>query len=277
MTPAGTYVPDQDWQKEGDRLAAMELIWDPGTRAVIEALGIGPDWRCLEVGAGAGSIAAWLADKVAPNGDVLATDVNTRHLDALFAPNLEVREHDILNDPLPHARFDLVHARCVVEHLGRRALERMLPSLRPGGWLVLEGHDWAGAACYPDDEPVRHAIQAKLGLLARSGFDHHYGRKLAHELETAGLEDVGAAGRLHVYRGGSPGSAFARLTFESLAQALLEDGDLTQPDLDHALAKLDDPDTVFLSAPMIAAWGRNPSRTTRNTRRPGRVKPGSGG
>jgi hypothetical protein len=77
-------------------------------------------------------------------------------------------------------------------------------------------------------------------------------------LETAGLVDVGAAGRLHVYRGGGPQSAFARLTLESFAGALLEAGDLTQPDLDQALAKLRDPDTVFVTAPMIAAWGRRP-------------------
>lgn len=263
MTTTGGYVPDQDWHQEGDRLAAMQQLWDPGTRAVIETLGIEPGWRCLEVGAGAGSIGAWLADTVAPGGEVLATDLSTRHLDRLHKPNLEIRKHDILHDPLPDARFDLVHARCVVEHLGRRALERMLPSLRAGGRLVLEAHDWAGAASYPHDEPLRRAIAAKLDLLTRGGFDRHYGRKLAHELQTAGLDDIGAAGRLHVHRGGSPDAAFLRLTLQSLGAALLESGDLTQPDLDHALAKLDDPSTVFLSAPMIAAWGRKPSQPGR--------------
>ena len=257
MTSDGAYVPDQDWHKEGERLAAIEQLWDPGTRASIEALGIEPGWRCLEVGAGAGSIAAWLAEKVAPDGDVLATDLSTRHLDGLFAPNLEVREHDILNDPLPRARFDLVHARCVVEHLGRRALERMLPSLRPGGWLVLEAHDWAGAGSYPERRPLERAIEAELGLLTRSGFDRHYGRKLAHELETSGLVDIGAVGHVHIARGAGPATAFLRLTLESLAPALLAAGDLTQRDVDLALANVDDPDTAFLSAPMITAWGRN--------------------
>ncbi|MEV7285058.1 hypothetical protein AB0O01_10950 [Streptomyces sp. NPDC093252] len=31
--------------------------------------------RCLEVGAGGGSIARWLAGRVAPGGSVLATDI----------------------------------------------------------------------------------------------------------------------------------------------------------------------------------------------------------
>jgi SAM-dependent methyltransferase len=253
MTSAGTYVPNQDWHKEGDRLAAIEALWDPGTRTVIEALGLTPGWRCLEVGAGAGSIAAWLAGQVAPGGDVLATDLSARHLDGLAAPNLEVREHDILTDPLPRGRFDLVHARCVVEHLGRPALERLLPPLRRGGWLVLEAHDWAGAAIEPPDAPASRAIGAMLDHLSRSGFDRQYGRKLVHELERAGLEHVGAAGRAHVYRGGSPAAGFLRLSLESLAPAL---DALTPEDRQRALATIDDAGTVFLSAPMIAAWGR---------------------
>jgi SAM-dependent methyltransferase len=255
---AGSYVPDQAWHKERERLDAMEELWDPGTRAVIESLGVAPGWRCLEVGAGAGSIAAWLAEKVAPSGQVLATDVSTRHIDPLQRPNLEVREHDILSDPLPADSFDLVHARLVVEHLGRQALERMLPPLRPGGWLVLEAHDWAGAATHPTDQRVQRACDAMLGLLSRSGFDGQYGRKLVHELERAGLEHLGAAGRQRVYRGGTSGSAFLRLSFESLSPALLEGGELTQDDLDRVLARIDDPQALFLSPPMIAAWGRRP-------------------
>ena len=37
-------------------------------------------WRCLEVAAGTGSVAAWLADQVGPEGEVFATDVDLTHL-----------------------------------------------------------------------------------------------------------------------------------------------------------------------------------------------------
>ncbi len=133
----GTYVFDQRRHEERERLVAMEDLWDAGTKAVIESLGIEPGRRCLEVGAGGGSIATWLAAKVEPAGEVLATDISTRHLDVVDRPNVEVRRHDILGDPLPEEGFDLVHARLVVEHLGRRALERMAAAVRPGGWVVL--------------------------------------------------------------------------------------------------------------------------------------------
>ena len=67
---------------------------------VARARGVGPGWRCLEVGAGAGSIAGWLADRVGPSGQVIATDLDTRFLEQQARPNLEVRRHDVVRDPL---------------------------------------------------------------------------------------------------------------------------------------------------------------------------------
>jgi hypothetical protein len=50
------------------RFASLEALYDPRTIRLLEATGIGPGWRCLEVGGGSGSIAAWLADRVGPAG-----------------------------------------------------------------------------------------------------------------------------------------------------------------------------------------------------------------
>jgi SAM-dependent methyltransferase len=236
----------------------MEALWDPGTKAVIEGIGIAVGWRCLEIGAGGGSIAEWLADTVGPDGEVLATDVSTRYLDALDKPNLEVREHDVLKDPLPEAHFDLVHARLVVEHLGRPALERMLPPLRPGGWLVLEDYSFSAAGVDPDNELLERVTEVVLDFMAKAGFDSEYGRKLIRELESVGLEDVNAEGRARVSRGGTPGMAFMRLSLESLRGALVEAGALSDEEIERALTLVEDPDSLFVSPLMIAAWGRKP-------------------
>ncbi len=253
-----TYAIDQDWPQERARLAAMEDLWDPGTKTAIEALGIEPGWRCLEVGPGAGSIAAWLADRGGTDGEVVATDLTTRYLDGVARGNLEVLEHDIVNDPPPEARFDLVHARLLVEHLGPAVLERLVAPLRPGGWLVIEDHDWAGFATYPDGDGMRRVVDGVNRHLSRSGFDAQYGRRMVHELRRVGLHDVGADGRSRVFRGASPAASFLRLTLDSLRSGLLEHGDVGGEDLEHAYTRLDDPDTVFVSAAMIAARGRRP-------------------
>jgi SAM-dependent methyltransferase len=255
---SSTYVFDQRWQQERNRLTQMEDLFDSGTRSVIESLGIAPGWRCLEVGAGAGSIAGWLADRVGPEGHVLATDVSTEYMDWLDKPNLDVRRHDILSDPLPVADFDLVHARLLVEHLGPEALEHMLPPIRPGGWLVVESMDVPLNAVWPDDAPTEHAIAGLGEFMAAAGFDNRHGRKLIHKLELAGLEEITAEGRMRIGHGGSPASAFLRLTLESLRPALLGSGDVPAEVLDHAIAVLNDPGTVFVPPPMIAARGRKP-------------------
>jgi len=50
------------------------------TERRMTALGIREGLRCLEVGAGGGSVAAWLCEKVGPTGRVVATDINIQLL-----------------------------------------------------------------------------------------------------------------------------------------------------------------------------------------------------
>jgi ubiquinone/menaquinone biosynthesis C-methylase UbiE len=122
------------------RLKAAEDLLDEGTIRVLERVGPAMGWRCLEVGAGGGSIARWLADRVARNGRVVATDINTRDLDAGENAVLEVRQHDIVNDALEDSSFDLVHARLLLEHLRERdrVLQKLVRAVRPG-WLAGSG------------------------------------------------------------------------------------------------------------------------------------------
>jgi hypothetical protein len=54
----------------------MERITGPSRRRYLAALGIQKGWHCLEVGAGHGVVARWLAEQVGPTGRVVATDIN---------------------------------------------------------------------------------------------------------------------------------------------------------------------------------------------------------
>ncbi len=60
----GTYTYDQAWQDERERLAGIERLWDEGTFALLERLGVGPGSRVAEVGAGGGSVVEWLSERV---------------------------------------------------------------------------------------------------------------------------------------------------------------------------------------------------------------------
>src|ERR1700731_2841777 len=72
------YVFDNAGAQAGARFSALAEIFDPGTIRHLVERGVDQGWHCLEVGSGNGSIAAWLGDRVGPNGRVLVTDIDTR-------------------------------------------------------------------------------------------------------------------------------------------------------------------------------------------------------
>src|SRR5690348_6912436 len=143
-TQHSPYVFDNsDEEPTRQRFIGLPQVFDPGTTRHLLARGVGPGWQCLEVGAGGGSVALWLAEHVGPTGSVVATDIDTRFLDSIEVANVEVRRHDIGVDALPERAFDLVHTRLVLQHVPARhtALASLVASLKHGGWLVIEDFD----------------------------------------------------------------------------------------------------------------------------------------
>jgi SAM-dependent methyltransferase len=242
-----------------ERLAGIEATWDPGTCELLDSLGVGQGWRCLEAGAGGGSIARWLADRVGPDGSVLATDIDTTHLEPISGGVIEVRGHDLRHDDLPAASFDLVHERSVLSWLGESgALERLVAALVPGGWLLAEDFDWALGGPADDPPAVTKAYEAIIALLASVGYDPHYGRGLLRRLERAGLEDTRSEARAHVLRGGSPGTAFERLSMLAHRETLVGSGAVTESELEETVRYLEDPSKHVLTPVLFAAWGCKP-------------------
>jgi ubiquinone/menaquinone biosynthesis C-methylase UbiE len=112
------YLFDNEALEAGDRFGALASLFDPVTFRHLEDLGVTDGWRCLEVGAGGGSVASWLATRVGESGHVVATDLDVRWLEErVRAPNIEVRQHSVVDDPLDDRSFDLVHERLVLLHV----------------------------------------------------------------------------------------------------------------------------------------------------------------
>jgi SAM-dependent methyltransferase len=242
---------------EHDRMALMEAVFDPLTRVNLDRLGPRPGWRCLEVGAGGGSIARALADRVGA-ANVTATDLSTVLLGPLADLGVTVLRHDVLRDPAP-GTFDLIHCRFVVDHLTERvaALARMASWLRPGGWLLVE----AGASLpeLSSRPAVGRAMAAANEVLRRDlGTDPGWARTLPRPLEAAGLVDCAALGTAPAVRGGSPVARWLRDTYRLVDHLVLAGGDLNRADLDAAAAAYADPSFVDYTWLTVAAWGRRP-------------------
>jgi len=259
------YVYEHRWDEERARLHGLEIALDPGTQERLLRLGVGRGARCLEVGAGGGAIASWLAEEVAPDGVVVATDLETDFLEQITVqhPTLQVLRHDLSAEDLPGG-FDLVHARYLVEWLPDKALglRRMVAALRPGGVLLDEEPDWVTTFETPQSSALRHVMVAAMRHLeATSPIDTQYGRRLVDDLTAAGLKDVEADGRCAIVRGGSPPAAgFLRLTIEKLRAPLIDGQRVREDELDEALAILDDPAASVMFPLTVAAWGRRPGR-----------------
>ena len=264
ITRQTAYTFDNAATQAATRFSALANIFDPGTMRHLTEIGVGRGWHCLEVGAGGGSIATWLCERVGGNGKVLATDIDTRFLETLDRSNLEVRRHDIASDPLPQAAFDLVHFRLVLGHLPNRdeVLGRLVTALRPGGWILAEEFDsWS---LRPDQtinpaETSLKAFAAMQAVLGRHSFDGYYGRRLVTRLRAHGLAEISAEGRVFMFEGGTSGAELTRAAISQTRDEMIDAGAIAATEIERDLLQLNRPEFMMPSPIMWAVRGRRPA------------------
>lgn len=259
------YVFDNSGDQTPSRFAALETLFDPGTFRHLDEVGVAPGWRCLEVGGGSGSVARWLGQRVGSSGQVVVTDIDPRHLGEFSEANVEVRQHDIVNDPLEQDHFDLAHTRLVLLHIPQReqAIKRILSSLRPGGWVLFEEFDSESMKPDPAVSPLETSLKTLEVLrrvMADRGVDMYFGRLMPGVLEANGCTNVSAEGRVFLFRGGSAGADMFRANSHQMHDALVSSGHLTKDEFQADIARLDDPSVMWPSSVMWAVRGQRPSR-----------------
>jgi SAM-dependent methyltransferase len=248
------YVLDQGFGEERARLSGMEALWDPGSQALLDEIGIGAGWKCLEVGAGGGSMVEWMA---ARGAHVTAVDIDTRFIEHLASDSITVRRIDLREDELPSSEYDLVHSRLVLEHLSDRKqiLERLVATLKPGGWMVIEDYDWTNYGFEDGSRGFSEIGDAILDFMTTAGFERDYGRRVVSDMEAAGLTEMRGEGRARLIDSTSPGFDFFRLSFESLREAIVKAG-LLSAEQTEAAASVFQEDRRLLTPMMMAGIGR---------------------
>ncbi len=251
-----SYIFDQAWTAEKRRLAALCLLYDEGTMRQMASLGVATGGRCLEVGAGTGTVARWLSARVGREGQVIATDVDTRFLEDLGA-NVEVRSHDIVKEPLEERAFDFIHARAVLEHLPerKRVLEKLRRALKPGGLVLVEDIVMPPPATHPQVPVLTRVLKAFIAGFRAAGANPDYGLELPSDLVEAGLSDVRYEARVPVITTGTPTATFYELSLEEVRERFVAAGLLTADEVQEALNYLTSPGGLLLPPIMVAAWG----------------------
>jgi len=246
-----------------ERFAGLEAVFDPVTRGHLTRLGLAPGSRCLEVGAGSGSIARWMADQVGSTGRVLAVDLDPRWCRREGREQLEVRDLDLVRQPIPAGPWDVIHERLVLQHIPERlvVLARLVDELAPGGVLLIEDFDTGEVRTVdragPNHELIVEMAQAFNRLLGTRGGANDFAANALRTLRGHGLEGTGASGHVCVDQGGTGWATVQAANAHQVRDGLVAQG-VASHDIDRFLAVLADPDTIVGSSVLISAWGRRP-------------------
>jgi SAM-dependent methyltransferase len=265
MVPQPRSGDDADQPNIDHRIAqAVSEVHDAFTIRRLTEAWVRPGSRWLEVGAGSGAIAVWLAEQVGATGEVVAIDVNPPQLPAV--PGLRVISLTLGVDALPVGLFDGIHARGVLSTLPARdrILATLARSLRPGGTLVIEESepDWAAAVLDGADPQGRavfaHFAQAHSLVLRRHGHDPAWAARVASAMRDLGLTEISVEGWHQSWRGGHGSARLAYLQAIKLHQQLVDAG-MPAAELDTLRCLAMDPSLLLRGVPLLSSIGRKPS------------------
>jgi SAM-dependent methyltransferase len=201
------------------------------------------------IGAGGGSIARWLRDRVSPGGRVVALDLDIRFIED--EPGIEARQGNLLEAELERDAYDLVHCRALLHHLRGAevaALRRMAAALRPGGVLVAE-EPYLGAMLASRTPAYVAAFEALHHAMPNA--DYAWAVALPAALHAAGLSEIEACATADVVQGATPQAELLRLTIEAIRDRIPPD-----TDIDAGIELLRDPEAFEPGVVWYTAWGR---------------------
>lgn len=263
-TATDAYALDNGRAGASSMLDCLSPILDPSTVELLAPL-VPFGGRCLELGAGNGSIAGWLAGTVGPNGRVVVTDLKPDHIraDVRARPQVEVLRHDLRHDPLPAQPFDLVHARLLLAHLADRdsLLPKLAGVLASGGALVVE--EWGGAgpgqvlsSPWPETAELYQRYQkALIAMFGSAGNDPTWAARAHAAMVGAGLSEVRTRVQARSWTGGTAGCQLPIAVSGQVREQLVEHG-LDPGDLDLLRHHLRDPEVVVLGNLTWSVVGR---------------------
>ncbi|MCP4958389.1 MAG: methyltransferase domain-containing protein [Actinomycetia bacterium] len=208
---------------ERERFDLMAKLYDAATHDLLSSSIDLAGARVLEVGAGTGRVAEWLGDQVGPDGQVIATDIDLRFLSALDHPQVVVKEHNIVTDPINDGPFDLIHGRFVLTHLFAHAellIEKLAEALAPGGCVAFEEADYGTNWAADRDHPRAQAWSVFAGepprILREAGaIDAEFGRRLPPLFHNSSLTGVKSSARYDISAPGSDWHRFHELSLRS--------------------------------------------------------------
>jgi SAM-dependent methyltransferase len=271
MSSRPDYVLGSD-DAEIARLDGQAAAIAPPTALPLQAAGIGPGMRVLDVGTGLGHVAFAAAELVGPGGAVVGVDQSARLLEVAEARR-EAAGLEHVRFEAGDARtfsaedpFDAVVMRLLLFHLpdAVEVVRHHAAALRPGGvMLVIDADNGASRA-----EPPVALVDTVLDWIERgfrsAGADPRIGTRLGVLLGEAGLEGGQGLGIQGYFGPDDPrGATMLAGVVRSLAAQIVSHGVATEEELglDTLEPRLADAVSsaraVLLPPTLVGAWARS--------------------
>lgn len=262
--PAGAYTFDSASEEGARQVQHLGHILDGHSISVLDKLDLPAGSHCLDLGAGAGTISAWLADKVGPGGHVTAIDHQTLHIPA--HERITAVAGDINTLDLGESLYHLVHARLLFMHLRdpEAVLARAVAALKPGGFLVISDWDTTHlnemiVQAPPEVAEAFLAFQhALINLGVSNGMDPGWARRIPAAMGRAGLAGIGTTVFNQLWRGGEAGMLLHDSNSRQLETSLLQHG-LRREHLQVLRPAMHNPDVWAYHWPMFTGVGVRPA------------------
>jgi len=251
------------------RLARQAHVMAQATSAFFARVGVGPGWRCLDVGCGDGQVAIELARRAGEDGRVVGLDVDAGAVQIAreAAGKAGVAVEFVVADAsevIDRPQFDLVYSRLLLSHLvdPSAGLRAMFAEARPGGWVAIEDLFTGTLRSEPSSPALDWLQQVYSATVRFHGGDPTIGPRLRALLTATGLEAVDehtVANRIDSVED----KLFLAQLVHNMRGAMLKAGAASESDLDDLEAAVAQaarsPDTVFFQAQIHQVRGQRPA------------------
>jgi len=182
------------------RLALLNQIYNPQTKAFISAAGLSGNLSILEIGCGTGEMAIWLAQHF-PDAKVLATDINTEQLAIARETaqknnisNIEFRLCNVVDLPVLQQSFDLIYGRWVLEYIEnpQAIIQTIFNLLNPNGVMIYAAISFLnpGFFCNPHSDIIMQWMNFLRPQVLPTKLDRDLSTHIYHMFKNIGYQDI---------------------------------------------------------------------------------------
>lgn len=247
------------------RLALQSAAHRPSTLDLLQAVGVRPGWRCLDIGSGGGQVTTDLARMVAPSGfavgidfDDIIVDLARKEAAEQVVGNVEFRVGAA--EELDERGFNLAYTRLLLDVVSHPhvVLSKMATAVVPNGVVVAEEAEASSCFCYPPNDAFRRWIEWFCETMRRRGGDPDIGPRLPLLFRSVGLRNIELR-IVHLAWIEGQEKWLHWMLMGDVREAVVGDGVATPSEYDDVREEIralaEDPSTLVASSRFFQVWG----------------------